>query len=168
MTNYVQETSTNIVYELPDSIVYSFGIQLDNETVAQKPHGRYIAFPLELDLLKSAWDLVGKLEDHSIYQQAKNLLSVIQQTIFTFEQLQFNLGYIPCLQAVMPENSTILFEWIFRDYRIGFNIETNPHESGWYLITNRTLGEISASGFTSGIDLNALVLWLLNFILSHS
>ena len=78
------------------------------------------------------------------------------------------MGYLPSLQGFNVEDGSILIEWIFGDFRIGFNIEPNPNDSGWYLVSNKNLGEISASGYTSGIEIKNLILWLLNFILSNS
>jgi hypothetical protein len=95
-------------------------------------------------------------------------LSIIQEMIVTFQRLQFDLGHLPPLQAFNLEDRSILIEWAFPNFRIGFTIETNHEESGWYLVSNRNLGEISASGYTLGMDIKALVLWLLNFILSNS
>jgi hypothetical protein len=95
-------------------------------------------------------------------------LTVIQQALGTFRQLGVDLSYLPELQGFIADDGSFLLEWIFSEYRVGFSIEPDAEQSSWFLITNRNLGEISASGFIAGNDLNSLVLWLLNFILSHS
>ena len=39
--------------------------------------------------------------------------------------------------------------------------ETDPREFGWYLVSNKKLGEISASGYIMGIEIKNLIIWLL-------
>ena len=74
---------------------------------------------------------------------------------------------IPYLHAATPEDGSVLFEWISKDYRIGFHIEPNPQESSWSLVTKESLGEIIAYGSITDIDLRKLVSWLLYFIISY-
>lgn len=168
MTYYIQETDSKRVYALPREFHYSFTGQPLDETFGGALHADYLPLPIGSDPLGPAWELIYKLENKGIAQEAKRLLSIIQETISTVQKFRFDLGYIPPLRASIADDGAVLFEWIFRDYRIGFNLEPKIQESGWFLITNRNLGEVSASGFISGINLNVLVIRLINFILSHS
>jgi hypothetical protein len=168
MTSYIQETDSKTVYALPREIHYSFTDQPLNETFGGALLVSYLPLPVESDLLRPSWELLYKLENKCIAREARRLLSVIQEAITIFQKFHFDLGHVPQLRPSITDDGAILFEWIFGDFRIGFSIEPNIQESGWFLITNRNLGEISACGFISGIDLNALIPWLINFILSHS
>jgi hypothetical protein len=168
MNYYAQETDSRIIYELPREIHYSFPSRLDNETLAKDLYTNYLPIPIGSDLFKAAWELIHKIENKSVAKDANRMLAILQEMVSTFHQFQFDVHDIPPLQAFVADDGAALFEWIFKDYRIGFNIEPNPKDSGWFLVTNRNLGEISASGFLSGIEVNPLILWLLNFILSHS
>jgi hypothetical protein len=168
MNYYVQETDSRIIYELPSEIHYSLPSRLVNETLGKDLYINYLPIPIGSDLFRAAWELAHKIENESVAKDAKRLLSILQETISAFHQFQFDVHDIPPMQAFIAEDGSALFEWIFRDYRIGFNIERNPQDSGWFLVTNRKLGEISACGFLSGVDMNPLILWLLNFVLSHS
>ncbi|HID30264.1 MAG TPA: hypothetical protein EYP19_09700 [Desulfobacterales bacterium] len=153
--------------ERPVSVIQETASTL-NETFGGSLHASYLPLRARSELIRPAWELIHQVENKEIAQEAKRLLSVIQETVSTFQLLQFDVGYIPQLQAFTVDDGSVLFEWAFNDYRIGFSIEPNPQDSGWFLITNRKLGEISAFGFISGIELHPLILWLLNFILSHS
>jgi hypothetical protein len=44
------------------------------------------------------------------------------------------------------ENGSVLLEWVFPDFRIGFNIEPTSEESGWYMVSNKRLHEQTKSG----------------------
>ena len=166
MMHYVQETDSRIVYAAPPKLEYFFTDQ--DETFGGRLHGNYLTLPSESNLLRPAWESIHRLEDRSVANEAGKLLSVIQETISTLQKLQLDLGQIPQLRTFLVGDGSVLFEWIFNDYRIGFNVERNPQESGWYLITNERLGEITAAGLISGINLGTLILWLLNFIVAQS
>ena len=126
----------------------------------------YLPVPLERDPLELAKVLIPNITDELLSQQALKLLSVIQHTLNTRAFWDIK-SCIPYLHATMPEDGSVLFEWIFKDYRVGFHIEPNPQESSWTLITKKSLGEICASGYITDIDQHKLVSWLLYFIVSH-
>ncbi|MCR4291815.1 MAG: hypothetical protein NUV76_02950 [Candidatus Kuenenia sp.] len=126
----------------------------------------YLPVPLERDPLELARILIPNITDENISQQALKLLSVIQHTLNS-RAFWYIKGCIPYLHAAMSEDGSVLFEWIFKDYRVGFHIEPNPQESSWTLITKKSLGEICASGYITDIDQHKLLSWLLYFIVSH-
>jgi hypothetical protein len=115
-----------------------------------------------------ALTVVRQIHNKQIAKEAKKLLLNVQDIINSFQQFGIDLSHLPPLQAFLPDDGSILIEWIFPDFRIGFSLEPNLDDSGWYLVSNKKLGEISASGYVSGIDLKNLILWLLNFVLTHS
>jgi hypothetical protein len=168
MIGYVQDTDSRTVYALPHEIHYALSDKPANETLGGAVNGEYLLLPLDSDILRPAWELTYRLENKDIAQRARRLLSAIQELMSAFRQFQFDLGHIPQLHAFRADDGSVLLEWVFGDYRIGFNIEPDPQDSGWFLVTNRNLGEITASGFISGIRLNRLILWLLTFMLAHS
>lgn len=168
MTYSIQETDSKSVHALPRGLRYSFMVQPPDETIGGALHIDYLPLRIESEPLGPAWGLVYQINNKAIAQEAQKLLSAIQETMSTIQKFRFDFGYIPPLRGSIAEDGAVLFEWIFRDYRIGFSIEPNAQESGWFLIANRNLGEISASGFISGVNLNVLIPWLIDFILSHS
>jgi len=168
MTIYAQETDSKTVHAFPAEIHYSIPGQLANETSGAYTHFNFLPLPLGPNLLRRPWQLVHELDDRDIANQARRLLSAIQEGVSIFQELRLDLGHIPQLQPFIADDGSVLFEWIFHDYRVGFSIEPDPDESGWFLVTDHNLGEITASGMISGTDLQTLTLWLLSFIVSHS
>ena len=157
-------------YYIDDSHDYcTFVKEPTNETIGGKIYQHILPIPKESSIIKSAWIEINKNLNPSVVSESKKLLLTIQDMIVTFEQFGFDLGGLSPIHAFnIEEDNSVLIEWIFKDYRVGFNIEKNNQESGWYLITNRELGEISASGSIYNIEIKTILLWLLNFILSHS
>lgn len=169
MICYAEETNSTIVYALPYGSAHLTAEELLNTTSGGELYVNYIPLPMGANLLTPAWESIAELASVNMAHHAKRLLASIQETLSLFQQLRLDLSPIPQLKAFSAEDGSALFEWIFSDYRIGFNIDPNPAaESSWFLITNRNLGEITASGYIPWVDLNALIRWLLGFILSHS
>ncbi|MBM4065239.1 MAG: hypothetical protein FJ266_06315 [Planctomycetes bacterium] len=130
------------------------------------PQTNYVPVLSKRDTLELARNIIHKITDSNLLQQAVKLLSAIQNVLNTQPFLNI-ITCIPYLHAATPEDGSLLFEWISNDYRIGFHIEPNPQESSWSLVTKENLGEIIASGSIADIDLHKLVSWLLYFIISH-
>jgi hypothetical protein len=122
-------------------------------------------FPLAeySSLVKQAWSVTRQTENGQVAYEARKLLQTIQEIIDSLEQVGVGLGFLPPLQAFNVDDGSVLIEWIFKDFRMGFTVEPNPEDSGWYLVSNRNLGEIGASGYTSNVDTKKLILWLLIF-----
>jgi hypothetical protein len=122
-------------------------------------------------LIESAWQIVCQTRDQNVSKEAGKLLDMIQEAIISLQPLRrfgIELSHLPPLQAFNVDDGSILIEWIFDDFRVGFSIEPDPKDSGWYLVSNENLGTINASGYTSDTNLRKVILWLLDFALSNS
>lgn len=75
---------------------------------------------------------------------------------------------LPPLKFRWLEDNSALIEWNFEDFRIGFSIEPDKEESGWYLVSNDNLQELSLSGVIQFDKLEPLVVRLLNFASANS
>lgn len=161
MISFLQETESKIVFSVP------YTEKNENETFGLKSR-LYSFSPSENRLVKSALQTLRETPNKKIVDESRNLLLLLQKIVFSLQHLNFDLVYLPPLTAVNVEDNSVLIEWTFRDFRIGFTIEANKENSGWYLVSNRKLGEILASGSIANIDLEKHLLWLLNFVFSHS
>jgi hypothetical protein len=166
MIEFVQETDSKVIFPMPEGI-FNSNIEPINETIGELSIP-YFQVPDATGLIKYAWDTTQKTLNHNVAKEARKLLSKIEEMVSEFQEVGFDLCYLPSLRAFNEEDGSVLIEWIFADFRIGFTIECNPEESGWYLVSNKKLGEISASGYILNIDIDKLILWLLNYILSNS
>ena len=164
MITYMQETDSKMVFPMPSGTYIQQAI---NETFGEKPFLNFFS-PAESRLIKPAMETLKAAKNKEVSKEAEKILLLIKETVSSFQQLSFDLTFLPSIRAFENEDGSILIEWIFKNYRIGFGIEVNPSDSGWYLVTKRELGEISASGYTSNTDTRNIILWLLNFINAHS
>lgn len=132
---------------------------------------------LEIDLtpaLASGYGLEGAsrvlrtlpMASSTRFQLAK-LLSTLQLAIVQILEMSTEEIYLPRLQAHISEDGSILLEWISSKYRIGFNIETDPSESSWFLVTTDELGGIQASGRLDDAEIPRIISWFSTFLITH-
>lgn len=120
----------------------------------------------EWNLVNQARAIIPQIENTNVAEQVDRLLTIINVIIVTMaEQKGADLSYTPPLQPHFEEDGSVLLEWTFPDFRIGFNIEPNPDDSGWHLVTNKKLGDKTESGQL--VDMIKIVMHLSDFILSH-
>lgn len=162
---YVQETDSKVIFPMPERLLDST-IEPINETTGELTIN-YFQVPESTSLVKPAWDITQKTTNPEVAKEARKLITIIQEMVSSFQEVGLDLCYLPPLHAFNVEDGSVLIEWIFPDFRIGFTVESDPEESGWYLVSDKKLGEISASGYISNMNIERLILWLLNFILSN-
>ena len=115
-------------------------------------------------VLRRAWRVVASSVTDDVALEGRELLAALEDGLRQFNDCA---DYLPRLSAAVTDDGSLLFEWAFPEYRIGFNIEQDHRESGWFLVTKPSLGGIAASGFLNGADLQPLALWLLGFVVMH-
>ena len=122
------------------------------------------------NLITPAWGTIRQAKDEKVADEARRILSIIAKTILIFQSRGVDLGHLPHLHAFDVQDGSILIEWIFDDFRLGFSIEPVPTESSWYLVSNAKLGYIGRSGDISQDESETqnLMLELLTFVISHS
>ena len=160
--NYIQETNSE----------YSLFI-LDHLDDMDETYSGYLDFrlpPLSIQsLITPAWNAVGQVNDQKVADEARSILLMIEKTILITQRKGFDLAHLPQLHAFDVQDGSILIEWIFGDFRIGFNIEPISTESSWYLVSNAKLGDISiARNISQNVsETQKLMLKLLAFVISH-
>jgi hypothetical protein len=168
MSSYIQETDSKVVFPYRPEISFSSAVEPKDETLGSRISSQFLSLPVDHNVTRAAWKVLWQTENQEIANEARRVLEFIQETIATFQHLRFDLGYLPELHAFKVDDGSILIEWIFDDFRIGFSIEPDVQESSWYLVSSKNLGEISASGYIQMAEIKNLIIWIINFVISHS
>lgn len=195
MTQYYQETDSKIVFALPyelgtcaqvpasygpcfpsgqyaivdyPRLVYAEIAEPEDETTGGRFPKSFLPPPEQSSLVRAAWSVVDQTESPEVARETRRLLSIVGELVSSLAKLGFDMGNLTPLRAWSVEDGSILVEWIFTDFRIGFSIEPDPDDSSWYLVSNQSLGDIGASGYLTNKNVDTLVLWLLNFAMAHS
>ncbi len=169
MNIYTEPTNYRIAkpHELLN-YVHPVGTIGPGETIPGYVSESYLPLPSDSNVLSSAWNLTYSLEQAPVRSQAIALLSVLQRILAARPSIQADPTYIPKLYSELAEDGSLLFEWILPNFRIGFTIEHEPKESGWFLVSNQELGSILASGYTSDNNPYSMVSWLVSFLVYFS
>ena len=122
--------------------------------------------PQDYSVVKPVLDIIRTTTDASVAAQALKLLSTFHELLLILHQNGFPVRYLPPLHAVNISDGSILIEWIFADFRIGFTIESNSRQSGWYFVSNGGLGQSSNSGLIANTDIKGLLLRLVGIVLT--
>lgn len=107
------------------------------------------------DLTRPIAVIIDSLANRSVREQAESLLRELRPILLRAARD----SDLPPLRATETEDGTALIEWVFADRRLGFSLEKDPKDSGWYFVSSRSSGGVLASGDSSTMDLELLVTW---------
>jgi len=96
--------------------------------------------------VKEAKSIIPKIKNAAVVEQIEKLLLIIQNFVRILQDTRGSVISIPPLHAYIAEKDSVVLEWIFPNFRVGFNIEPNQEESGWHLISNKKLDDATESG----------------------
>ena len=133
-------------------------------------HSDLRVLPLSVQYLTTpAWNAVGQVENKNVADGARRILWNLTETSLTFQSRGVDLDRLPQLHAFAVQDGSLLIEWIFDDFRVGFSIEPIPSDSSWYLVSNEKLGDINVAGHISEheSETQILMLTLLTFVIFH-
>jgi len=163
MTNFGQDTDSHPGQDSSSDIPVR--IELRDVTTGTSEGARSLSFLGESNPVRKARTVIPQIENTAVAEQLDKLLLMIRKMIEIAQRERPDLRDIPPLLAHIDEDGAVLVEWIFPDFRVGFNIEPNPNESGWYLVSNKKLNNFTVSGQLGNMD--AIIRTLLRFILPN-
>jgi hypothetical protein len=121
-----------------------------------------------LNILTNASDTIRRITDPEKQRDVLNFLLSIQNALLINRFTLDKIGSLPPLRISLNEDDSVLIEWIFRDFRIGFSIEKDRTQSNWYLVSNKNLNQVDLSGLLSSQDIGELLTSLIAFVLSNT
>jgi len=106
-------------------------------------------------------DLLG-IDNRQVAKQATVILDILES------QLQYyDFTILPSIRVAELGDGGIILEWIFENFRMGFNLETNHDKSGYFLVSKESAGEIRSSGYLKGLKLETIIQSLLTIVLNN-
>lgn len=122
------------------------------------------------NLFSQPIEMLSRVQRADIRQLAMKVIFKIAASLETsiLFKSKLRFGTLTPLHITQDDDGSILVEWAFPHYRIGFSIESDTTKSGWYLITDKHFGETSASGrLNQGSD-DIIIRWITQFVLANS
>jgi hypothetical protein len=124
--------------------------------------------PSNFNILREVNSIIAKIHNPNVKKNIDEFINILQGVLLEVRHSISNSSNLPPLKFRLHEDDSVLIEWIFNDFRIGFSIEPNNDDSGWYLVSNDNLNEESKSGHLKLELLAPLFTKLLTFALSNS
>lgn len=167
--SYMQETDSKIVFPVLDKTIHpSLWVDSSSATEGASLKKEYLQIPSENNIINRAWQNLNTSNNKEVINEARKLLNEIQNLITIFKYYDFDICALPKLNSFFDEDGSFLIEWIFSNFRIGFNIESKIVDSSWYIVSDSKLGDINAYGLLSSGQNEKLLTWIINFILSNA
>jgi hypothetical protein len=126
------------------------------------------AFPYDYNIFRGVNLDASQIPNEQLRKMTSQFLSDFQRVIMLNRTRIEGSGRLPPLKIRWLEDDSVLTEWIFKDFRIGFSIEPKEKESSWYLVANRNLDEVSTSGTLDLSGPESLLSNLLSFVLANT
>ena len=123
--------------------------------------------PDKLNIFKKCY-VIDEVKNKNIKIQAKKLLNKLQILLYSSKREMDRIGNLPALMVNIIDKKSLLVEWIFKDFRIGFSFEKKEKDSSWYIASNEKYSEVSASGFIKEKEIEDLLKNILLFVLNNS
>jgi hypothetical protein len=124
----------------------------------------YIPVTSESLAFHRAREIINKSAKSETTEAANRLLNTIEKLYLRYAKYPQLKRHLQGLRVMKPEDGSILFEWATPSFRVGFSVEPNTDESGWYLVTNPRAGGLGASGPLLLGEEEKIVKWLTEFV----
>jgi hypothetical protein len=115
---------------------------------------------LQPNLTQPAREVLLAISDAIVREYARTVLDLLESQIGQI----LNVEQLPFVRAIEADDRSLLIEWIFFHFRIGFSIEPDNAESSWYLVSDSSTGSIQAAGYLRDSNLEQLISWLVNYV----
>ncbi len=147
---------------------YSFPSWTPDETIGINDDTISISLMQDATLIEAAIKKICKVENKTVQSQAVRILLTLSEIIKFFKDNHIDLSHLPPLWASEVEDGSIILEWAFPDFRIGFGIEPNPDNTSWYKVANKNLGDKNEYGYLNEKNFESVIIKLFTFIFTNS
>jgi len=113
------------------------------------------AVPTSVDAITSR--IASRVGTLSNPRMNTELSEILRQFRFTASDPDLEIDRTAPLEIIDSEDGSVLIEWHFKDRRLGFNIEPEEGQSGWYFAFSRESGGQCGSGTLPSLDMKALL-----------
>jgi hypothetical protein len=156
VTDYAQEDLTDTSKLKLFTLLSAFDSPRDlSRYISTKP-------TYESNLTRSARIDLSRINNKQMVNQAIMILDEIENQL---ENYDFTI--LPPIRVAELDDGSIILEWIFDNFRMGFNLELDLLKSGYFLVSKESAGEIRSSGYLKGLKLETIVQSLLTIVLNN-
>jgi hypothetical protein len=116
----------------------------------------------EPDVTRLAREKLRTITNKEMAIEAEKIIDGLRDAL---EKIDTN--NLPPIRVFEIEDGSLLIEWILPHHKIGFSIEPERRESGWFLVSDNHAQSIQASGFLLGENIKWLTAWLIDPVIDY-
>lgn len=124
--------------------------------------------PKNINILSDIKDDISNITDKLLRNKVLEIILTFQKSIIHTSKKLDNIGYLSPLKINKIDENTIIIEWIFKNFRIGFVIEIEINKSSWYIVSDANIENIDKSGLLQSYELNLLIDDLIDFVINNT
>jgi len=151
-----QTKQDDIIYDSTSGTTYNITIQ-----------NYSIDLPDKLNIFKNILNL-SNIKDETVKTQISFFVEKFKITIFKNKLNINSIGGLPPLKLNILDDGSVLIEWIFKDFRIGFSFEIKESESGWSITSSQEFNNKNAYGDLSSLNMEDVLENILSIVLVNS
>ena len=150
-----------------NSITYtcSSDYEQNEDITPDLPYFRLL--PSGINIFQNVYPLYSQL-DKELAKNTQSFITCFLEILTALNNQNAISNNLPQLVFTPFDDNTLLIEWIFKDFRIGFSIDKNPQESNWYLTTNEKFKELTLTETMDALHPEEPLKRLISFALQNS
>lgn len=138
------------------------------QTAGSYPSRAFVSTSPSLRSVSEAWAVIGLLQNTEQAKQASAALHTVESFIALLPSSGIDPAQVPMLRPSISADGSLRLEWSTEQFRAGISIDLVPTDSSWYVVSTRSLGEISASGSLSDANRNDVLPLLLDVVVGNT
>ena len=92
----------------------------------------FSSLPINIKIFSKIFKVYDKINNESILNQLEKFITIFYRVFSTNPSLK-DIDFFPPMKFNLLDDNSLLVEWIFKDFRIGFSFETDEKE--WFFRT---------------------------------
>ncbi len=127
----------------------------------------YINIEPGYNIFSNFYNFYSEIKDDNKKKKLHEFILIFSNIISSHKNVIDNDLYLPKLSFSSAEDKSLLIEWIFKNFRIGFSFEEDENESSWYVVSDKTLNDFSISGDLNFDNLESLLISILLYVIAN-
>ena len=129
---------------------------------------KYTLIPTRLDIFRNINNKIKALKDEQIKKMVIEFVNTFYNTLNLANKYRNISNVLPAISLNENDDDSVLLEWNFKNFRIGFQIDKEPDDSYWFLVTNKNLEEFNVSGDIRRDGIDNVIIKILKYVLENT
>ena len=163
----IDKNITNNPWQMVTGCATSQTSNYINSSINNTSSPYFYSLPYDIDIFREVNQGIYAIENSEVKLRTLFFISSFQQIFMNNRKIIESFGQLPPLNFNIQSDQSVIIEWIFANFRIGFCFEIEEEESSWYIVSNKYLDEKSYSNYLNKMNVEILIYNILNFVLKN-